>query len=149
NEDSLHRCFDPDIGIPANVTDPAMLDEVYPRCGPSACTFRTEYPDPEFEGKACQPYTFPTHETGEYCFDDDDPPPPEADERCGDGYGYPLIFTTDWQFYKVPFSEMRQFGHGKVAPEFDLTTIADIAFVTAKGWVDIYLDDMSFYREVK
>lgn len=147
---SLHRCFDPEVGIPVNVTTrPDLIDELYPRCGPSACTFRTEYADPEFEGKECRPYTFQTHETGEYCFDEGDPPPPEADERCGDGYGYQLTFTTNWEFYKVPFSEMRQLGHGKVAPDFDLTTISDVAVVTAKGWVDIYLDDMSFYREAQ
>lgn len=149
NEDSIHRCYDPDLGGPLTVGDPALRDEIYPRCGKSACTFRTDYPDPDFEGKECRPYTFQTHEHGEYCFDEDDPAPPEQDERCGDGYARSLVFTTDWEFYKVPFSEMRQQGHGKVSPAFDLTSVSGMAIVTAKGWVDIYLDNLSFYQEAK
>src|SRR5690606_13935456 len=53
----IYRCYDPDkldlVSVP-----PLLLEEVFPRCGPSACTFVSTYPDPEFEGKSCRPYTF-------------------------------------------------------------------------------------------
>ncbi|HEY4103441.1 MAG TPA: hypothetical protein VGM44_06100, partial [Polyangiaceae bacterium] len=78
--DPVNRCVDPDIGFPMDVpvggSLDAELDAVYPRCGTSACTFRTTYPDADFEGKDCRPYTFTSGESNEYCFNADDPPPP-------------------------------------------------------------------------
>jgi hypothetical protein len=143
---AIYRCYDPEK-VDLTYVPPLLLEEVFPRCGASACTFVSTYPDPEFEGKACRPYTFQTNESAEFCWDEGDPPPPETSQRCGDGYGYQLNITKDWKFYKIPFSEMRQYGHGKVSPRFDLTTVSGIAVVTAKGWMDLYLDNVSFYRE--
>ncbi len=146
--DTVYRCFDPEVGLPQGIED-SLLNELYPACGSTACTFPETYPDPDFEGKECQPYTFQAHETGEFCFDPGDLPPPENGERCGDGYGKDVQLTLDWKFYKVPFRELRQYGHGKVSPEMDLTTISNVIFVTSKGWVDFYLDNVTFYREAK
>jgi hypothetical protein len=145
---AIHRCYNPET-TDLRTIEPVLLEEVFPRCGVAACTHVATYADPEFEGKSCRPYTFQTHETGEYCYDEGDPPPPESSERCGDGYGLQVNLNSNWQFIKVPFSEMRQFGHGKVSPSLDLTTASGIAIVTAKGWIDIYIDNVSFYKEAE
>lgn len=148
DEDTLYRCFDPVEGLPQGLED-SLLNELFPPCGETACTFPETYPDADFEGKECQPYTFQAHETGEFCFDPGDLPPPESGERCGDHYGKFVNLTLDWKFYKIPFSELRQQGHGKPSPEMDLTTISNLLFVTSHGWADFYLDNVSFYRETK
>lgn len=147
SENPLYRCFDPAQGDFPFGYDEALLDEMFPRCGPSACTFPSTYPDRDYEGKACQPFTFDSHGTGEFCFNPDDDGPPDTGERCGDGYARTVTLTTDWRFYKVPFSELRQQGYGKVSPYMDLTTISNVSFVVPQGWADFYLDNITFYRE--
>jgi hypothetical protein len=144
---SLFRCYDPlENDIPLGL-DEALLDEIYPRCGRSACTFPTTYPDVDNEGKECRPYTFHTHLSGEYCFNKGDPAPPDTGERCGDGYARTVTLSTDWKFFKLPFKELRQEGYGKVSPYFDLTSVSNIAFVVPAGWADFFLDNVTFYRE--
>src|SRR5262249_51256725 len=58
---AVYRCFDPAKGpfptVPLAID--SLIDLMYPRCGPSACTFPATYPDADFEGKQCRPYTFP------------------------------------------------------------------------------------------
>jgi hypothetical protein len=147
-EDTVHRCFDPAQGLPLGLED-SLLDELYPRCGPSACTFPSTYPDVDYEGKDCRPFTFDTHFTGEFCFDAGDPPPPDTGARCGDGYARTVTLNGDWTFFKVPFSELRQQGYGKVSPYMDLTTISNVTFVVQQGWADFYLDNVTFYREAR
>ncbi len=157
----LYRCYDPRKGaLPPQSSDSSgaasdLLDAAYPRCDPpelrgkpggSACTFRDTYPDADFEGKACRPYTFTNGESSEYCYDETDPPPPSREERCGDGFTSMLQLTGDWKFYTVPFSEMRQGGYGKRAPEFDLTSSYSLTLGWGSGNVDFYIDNVSFYR---
>ncbi|HEV3192734.1 MAG TPA: hypothetical protein VGY54_19635 [Polyangiaceae bacterium] len=155
NPGFIYRCFDPKAGpLPSNVatgsaTPTSQLDLMYPRCGQSACTFPTSYPDADFEGKACRPYTFPAAEAyiaGEFCFNEGDPPPPNRDERCLDGWVRTVPITTDWQFYTVPFSEFRQGNFGKRAPYFNLKAIDTIALGFIVGWADLFVDNVSFYR---
>ena len=153
NPGSIFRCFDPQAGpLPAinNGGAPtSQLDLMYPRCGQSACTFPTTYPDADFEGKECRPYDFPASEAyiaGEFCFNEGDPPPPDRDERCLDGWVRTVQLTPDWQFYAVPFSEFRQGNFGKVAPYFNLKAIDTIALGFIVGWADVYVDNVSFYR---
>ncbi len=155
------RCWDPELGdFPSETTSgvrflaaanmaaqTALADELFPLCGADACLGAQDFPDPDFDGKACQPYTFQAHETGEYCFDEDDPPPPDSVDRCADGHSGFFITNTNWQFYKIRFSDMRQSGFGKPAPSFDLTSVTSIAIVSTKGWVDLYLDNITFYKE--
>jgi hypothetical protein len=143
---SLHRCFDPDEGPIPVTLDEALVDELYPRCGESACTFPVTYPDRDHEGEVCQPYTFDTHLSGEYCFAENEEPP-DADTRCGDGYARTVTLSTDWKFFKVPFHELRQQGFGKISPSMDLTTVSNVTFVVPAGWADFYLDNITFYRE--
>jgi hypothetical protein len=146
DEASLHRCFDPDEGPIPVTLDEALVDELYPRCGDTACSFPTSYPDRDHEGQVCQPYTFDVHLSGEYCFGAHEEPA-DADTRCGDGYARTVTLGTDWKFYKVPFSELRQQGFGKISPYMDLTTVSNLTFVVPAGWADFYLDNITFYRE--
>jgi hypothetical protein len=169
---TVYRCYNlkkgaipgPNGGVGASSD---LLDEAYPRCNPhadangvpfpkdpvthtythgSACTFRSTYPDADFEGKECRPYTFTSGESGEYCFNADDRPPPSRQERCNDGFTSMLELSEDWQFYTVPFSDMRQGGYGKVAPEFDLTSVYSVTLGWGPGNMDIYLDNVSLYK---
>ena len=168
---TVYRCFDPKKGaiphpppkgtpvmIGATQTSPDgatqtspddQLDIAYPRCGPSACTFRADYPDTDFEGKECRPYTFTSGESNEYCFNPSDPPPPSREERCGDGYTSNVQLSTEWKLYTVPFSEMRQGGYGKRSPEFDLHSAYSITLAWGPGNLDFFIDNVSLYRAKK
>jgi hypothetical protein len=143
---SIYRCYDPDEGAIPVTLDEALVDELYPRCGDSACTFPLTYPDRDHEGQECRPYTFDVHLSGEYCFAAHEEPA-DADTRCGDGYARTVTMSTDWKFFKVPFHELRQQGFGKISPFMDLTTISNVTFVQPAGWSDFYLDNITFYRE--
>jgi hypothetical protein len=150
----VYRCYDPEAGAfpyvptPTAATDiNSRVDALYPRCGPSACTSPSTYKDLDFDGKECQPYTFPADDiTGEYCFNPGDPPPPDRDEQCLDGWATPIDLSTDWKFYTIPFSQLRQGGFGKKAPYFNLHAVDTIAFTVIVGWADFYIDNVTFYR---
>jgi hypothetical protein len=142
-----YRCFD---GDPAEYRgtplDDGLEDLLFPPCGDNACTAQVTYPDPDFETASCQPFTFPSnHESGEFCVNPgEEPAPPE--ERCGDGPGRTVLLTTDWQFYTIPFGELRQLNFAKTEPYLDLKSIAMLSFIFTVGWVDVYLDNVTFYR---
>ena len=127
---------------------------MYPRCGPSACTSPCTYVDPDFDTDlrpdvACRPYTFPAaDESGEYCFAADNPPP-SRDDRCLDGWQGTVGLTLDWQFYTLPFTELRQGGYGKRAPYFNVKAIDTVAFTFIVGWADAYVDNVTLYRHKK
>lgn len=143
----IHRCFSgaseeyPGVGM-----DAGLQDLIFPRCGQSACTSPGTYTDPDFVSASCEPYTFASnHESGEFCVNPgDEPAAPEV--RCGDGPGRAVLLTTDWQFYTVPFSELRQLGFAQEEPRLDLRSIAMLSFIFTVGWVDVYLDNVTFYR---
>jgi hypothetical protein len=149
----VYRCYDPDSGpFPENGSGvanvpAALTDLLYPRCGPSACTSPGTYKDWDFDGKECRPYTFPAADySAEYCLNPGDPNPPDRDNQCLDGWARAVTLTTDWKYYTVPFSDLRQGGFGKVAPYFNTKAIDTIAFTIIVGWADFYLDNVSFYR---
>lgn len=154
---TIYRCFDPASGpFPgttsgASGTDiPALTDLLYARCGPSACTSPPTYLDPDFQTKACRPYTFPAADySAEYCWDVGDPPPPSREDQCLDGWASYVDLTLDWQYFKVPFSQMLQGGFGKPAPYFNTKAIDTIAFGFIDGWADVYVDNVSFYRNTQ
>ena len=164
NGGPIYRCYDPAKGplpTPGGGAVGAQddeLDAIYPRCGQSACTFRSTYPDADFEGKECKQYTFTSGESNEYCWNADghdaqgnvvpvDPPPPSRFERCGDGFTDTVQLTEDWAYYTIPFNEMRQGGYGKVAEVgLDLTSAYSITLGWGPGNVDFFLDNVSFYR---
>jgi hypothetical protein len=146
----IYRCFDPAAGPLPPILIDSQKDLMYPRCGPSACTSPTTYVDPDFDGKACRPYSFPAaDEHGEYCWNENDPPPPSRDDRCQDGWQTSVQLTPDWTFHAIPFSQFGQAGFGKQAPYMDLKSIDTIAFGSIMGWADAYFDNVTLYRRKK
>jgi len=55
--------------------------------------------------------------------------------------------TDEWQFYTIPFSEMRQGGYGRRSPYFDRLTAYSITLGWGAGNVDFYFDNVTFYRK--
>ena len=110
---------------------------------------RTENVDHRYVGTAsCNTYTFKNDITRMGCFDaENGPPPPESSERCGDPWFAPVRLSTDWQFFRVPFSELRQEGYGKEFPALDKSAVTMVRFTWSQGWVDYWIDDVRFYRE--
>jgi hypothetical protein len=153
-----YRCWDPKdprFATPAGPQLPVIpietqMDQMFPRCGPSACTSPSSYADPDFDGKQCRPYSYPAaEESGEYCFDPGDPPPPGRDERCQDGWQSSVPLTLDWKFFAIPFSQFAQAGFGKRAPFMDLESLDTLAFGAVMGWSDLYFDNVTLYRRKK
>jgi hypothetical protein len=145
-----YRCFDPAQGPLPSISTESLLDLMYPRCGASACTSPNSYLDPDFDSKACRPYTFPAaDESGEYCWNENDPPPPDRDSRCQDGWQRTVELTPDWKFHMLPFADFGQVGFGKRAPYMDLKSLDTIAFGSTMGWADVYIDNVTFYRRKK
>jgi hypothetical protein len=149
---SIQRCMprDPiDSSRPGynvvNVSNPALRDFLFPRCGASTCTSRDDYRDVDLDGTECQPHSFTGLSEGYWCGDATHPIAPPS-ERCGDGFVAPISLSTDWQLYKLPFGDFRQVGFGKKAPVMDLKTLYSIAFQFTVGYADVYVDNVSFYR---
>ncbi|MGD0674505.1 MAG: hypothetical protein ABSC94_03755 [Polyangiaceae bacterium] len=103
--------------------------------------------DPQFFGRPCTPYVFANGFAASYCFDPatDEPPPPST-ETCGDFWMTTVTLGTEWTFYKVPFNALRQQGFGKRADILDLHSVSVVRFTFDVGWVDYWIDSVSFYR---
>ena len=135
--------------------DALDCDYPYQRCQESACTWEVvSNPDagfdPQFEGRACTEFSFRGSITNGYCFNPgEDPDPAEANQRCGDHWMSPVHLTTDWQFYKVPFDTLLQQGWAKESDFLDLTSASVIRFTFDRGWLDVYLDNVRFYRKAR
>ena len=176
NGQVLTFCWDPEVdpvpnrlmqgdmtaieGEIAEHRDPSgILIQRYDACGTFRCNLpypsfgdaiqgETGYADPQFNGRPCTPYTFRTGLGGSYCFDPAvDPEPANTEYQCGDYWTKSINLRTDWQFYRIPFTDMIQQGWAKEFHEMRLDAITVIRFTYDKGWVDIYLDDVSFYRK--
>jgi hypothetical protein len=162
-------CWDPARGdTPPNVIANALpagatVDDFpyyfpYEKCEATMCDSDYEAftrADPIFATPArggtasCQPYTFDNDFTEKFCYDAADPlglAIAPAYERCGDVWAKPVGLTTEWQFFKVPFTELRQEGWGKEFQYLDLSEIALVRFTWAVGWIDFWVDDVRFYR---
>lgn len=162
-------CWDPARGdTPPSVLEAALptgatIEDFpyffpYERCGATMCDSDYEAftrADPIFATPArggtasCQPYTFDNDFTADYCYDAADPlglAIAPAYERCGDVWARPVGLTPEWQFFKVPFTELRQEGWGKELQYLDLSRIALVRFTWAVGWIDFWVDDVRFYR---
>ncbi|MDC3955238.1 hypothetical protein [Polyangium jinanense] len=138
-----HRCFDPAVGM-APIAEPALLEELYPVCGPSACRSPEYYYDRDLDGTECKPYDFSGAQAGYYCYGS--VAPAAEQERCGDGWVASIRLTTDWQLFVIPFSEFRQVGFAKHAPFLDLRSINMLALQLPVGFADVYIDNVTFYR---
>ena len=71
--------------------------------------------------------------------------PNDTTQGC-DSFGTFVTLNSDWQFFALPFEEMRQAGWGKRAPFFDIQHISNITFFYAQGVWDIWIDDIYFYK---
>jgi hypothetical protein len=156
NGETVYRCVDPAQVVNGMlpqlpISIDTEVDQIYPRCGQSACTSPGTYLDPDFDGKPCTPYTFPSaDESGEYCFDPKtDLPPPTRDDRCQDGWMTVIQLSSDWKFYALPWSSFGQVGFGKKAPRLDLKSLDTLAFGASMGWADAYFDNVTLYRRKK
>ena len=63
-----------------------------------------------------------------------------------DAFGSFIVMNNDWQFFALPFSEMRQEGWGKQAPFFDTQHISNLTFYYGVGVWDIWIDDIAYYK---
>jgi len=121
-------------------------------CGRSVCdapyaAYATNGPDIQFNNKPCTTFTYRNGSQSNVCYDPaTDPSPPEGDEQCGDHFTFPINLSTEWQFYKIPFTQMFQQGWAKQAPTFDLTSVSVVRFTWDVGYIDYYIDDVAFYR---
>lgn len=70
----------------------------------------------------------------------------EYSEGC-DPFGAFVNLTLDWQLFLVPFDEMRQRGFGHTASALDLGSLRRVAFEYGQGSWDVWIDDVSLYRE--
>jgi len=125
----------------------------YMPCGDSFCEWEysgLQGPDPQAWGRKCTPFPFKGGITYSYCFNPgEDPNPPEGSQQCGDFWLKPVALTTDWAFYKVPFSSLIQQGWAKRFYEFDLTSLTDVRIQWDRGWIDFWISDVRFYRTKK
>lgn len=149
-------CWNPATDAPSATPD----EDNWERCGAWSCdqpyAAFTNIQDLAFATPAtggsnvCAPYAFATDQTGQYCYDPaNGPPPAESTERCGDTWLDPVGLSTDWQFFKVPFSELRQEGWAKRFPRLELSAVTMVRFTWSVGWVDYWIDDVRFYRRKK
>lgn len=142
----IQRCMPDGYTIPPESSlNVALKEFLFPPCGESTCVPPSFNIDPDFNNTTCEAHTFTGLETGYWCSGPDRPVPPPP-ERCGDSFVAAITLSTDWQLYKIPFDKFRQVGFGKKAPTFDLETLSVIFFQVTVGWADLYVDNVSFYR---
>jgi hypothetical protein len=112
---------------------------VPPLCGADACAAATP-------GGECEPYQFANGAVGQYCLPPESPPLPEPNQRCGNPWSASIRVTTEWELYTVPFTELRQPPTGLKSETFDVSAIATLSFQFKAGWLDLYMDNLAFYR---
>lgn len=141
-------CWDP-------VADPYLIKQArHTTCGTTTCDCPYEaFPetqDPLFAGRGCNSFAFRGGIVNDYCYNPgQDPEPYEGNYLCGDHWASPVSLTTDWQFFKVPFTSMLQQGWAKEQHQFDLQYATGLRFTWDKGIIDYYIDDVRFYREAR
>jgi len=70
-----------------------------------------------------------------------------VDELKCDAFGVGIGIDTEWRYYKIPFSSMRQRGYGMYAECPYLAELWGVNFALGAGDWDLWLDDITFYRE--
>lgn len=169
-----HFCWNPEVDPPPEINPNDGSDqseERYEACGEYMCD--NPYPaypggppdvwerntslpehlrelgtgDPKFYGRACTTHALRGGIERQYCFTPgEDPPPAEVEQQCGDYWVKPVHVTPEWKFYTVPFTTMLQQGWAKESRLLDLTSISAVRFTWDRGWIDYWIDDVSFYR---
>jgi hypothetical protein len=118
---------------------PAFPDDVASPTAPAGT-------DSQFYGKKCTPYTMRSGISSSWCFDPATERPAETTEQCGDHWTRVVNLSNEWQFYTVPFSAMQQQGWAQRSGTLDLTSVSVVRFTWDGGWIDFWIDDVSFYR---
>jgi hypothetical protein len=70
----------------------------------------------------------------------------ESEGGLCDPFGKAVLLVDQWQFYAIPFSEMRQKGYGTPETALKLSHLLGFKFNLGKGAWDVWLDDIAFYR---
>lgn len=110
--------------------------------------------DPLIYDTKCQPYSFRGSITNDFAYNPDSPipaqqRPPEQSEVCGDHWMRSVTLGLDWKFYTIPFTEFLQQGWAKRSYKLDLTALSLVRFAWDRGYLDLYVDDVRFYRKKK
>lgn len=103
------------------------------------------YPDSLTENTTCQTFAFRGGNQDAFCMSDDKVPY-ERPVQCGDHWVKAVYLSTEWQFYKVPFTDLLQEGWAQESHHLDLTTAAVTRFTWSTGWIDFWIDDVRIYR---
>jgi len=150
-----YYCYDPSFD-----PDPTATD-TYDACGVTECrkhadtfepnpsdTWTNVSVDPRFAESECVEYDYRTGLTDTLCYTPGvNRPPPESDQKCGDHWMSPVRLSREWKFYKVPFGDLLQQGWAKEFAHIDLSNVTTFRFTYGRGWIDYYIDDVSFYRK--
>jgi hypothetical protein len=73
--------------------------------------------------------------------------PKELTDNSCDKFGRFFLASNDWEFFTIPFDEMRQNGFGKQAPYFDIANLMGLALEYKQGQWDYWIDDIGFNRK--
>jgi hypothetical protein len=155
-------CWDPAVDKWPSA-DPTL------RCGQTACNFDANTPIPTMifnptsdeaallwmDGTmTCSPEPYVFHDSTQpaanYCYRPGmDADPAEKMERCNDGWLGSVPIDTNWKRYYVAFSDMRQGNVDQRSPGMDLTSIESLVIAFPGGDLDVWIDDIGFYRAKK
>lgn len=159
-----YSCWDPKLDVSPGTIERQGGTNPYDICGTTLCdAFNAAWPNivdqqfatPDNEdlpGTAqCQLYKLTNDLQSYYCYDETKPEtfPTNGPDQCGDGWEKGVALSTDWQFYTIPFTELRQEGYGKMFSYLDLSKITLVRFSWMQGWLDVWLDDVRFYRHAR
>ncbi len=141
------------IQVPLPASNPGVTELPgynYIPCGDTFCN--EEYPsfqavDPQSFGRTCNDFAFEGSITYGYCYTPGvDLNPAENSLACGDYWMNSVNLSTDWQLIKVPFSSLVQQGWAKRQYQFDLSNLTDVRLEWDRGWLDVWISDVRFYR---
>lgn len=157
-----YSCWDPALDVPPSTLQQqgppgAPFVNPYDICGSTQCDAPNPawtavdplFATPDQGGSAqCQLYKLTNDLETYYCYDKANPAsyPPDGPEQCGDGWAKGVALSTDWKLYTIPFTELRQEGYGQEFSHLDLSKITLVRFTWMQGWLDVWLDDVRFYR---
>ena len=101
-----------------------------------------------------EPYVFhdSTLPSAKFCYrPGKDADPPEKADRCENNWLGPQDVDTNWKRYMIPFADLRQDNTApkKLSPGIDLTAVEVFSLVFPAGNLDIWIDDVGFYRKKK
>jgi hypothetical protein len=129
---------------------PYPNDMVLPNQAPYTNSLMFPQGDIQFAGRPCTPYQWPNGVGGSFCFDPAiDPPPPANAQQCGDHWMATATLTTEWKYFVIPFTDLHQQGWAQRSEHLDLTSVSVVRFTWDAGWIDYYIDSLSFYRHKK